>query len=60
MISKTELLHSIQDLPENFTLDVLLEKLLLIEKIQKGQLQVKDGKTYSTEEAKEKLKKWLK
>lgn len=60
MISKTELLLSIQDLPENFSLDTLVEKLLIIEKVRKGQVQVLEGKTYSVDEAKEKLKKWIK
>ncbi|MFN0200415.1 MAG: hypothetical protein ACKVTZ_02790 [Bacteroidia bacterium] len=60
MIDKTEVLMTLQNMPAQFTIDELMEKLILIQKIHQGQEDIKNGKSYTTEEAKEKLKKWLK
>ena len=57
MLTKEKVLQSIQDLPNEFSLDDLVEKLILLEKIELGLQQVKDGQTVSNELAKQKLKK---
>ena len=59
-MKKTQLLHSINDLPEEFSIDELIEHLLVIEKIEKGRLQIKEGKINTEDQAKKKLSKWLK
>ncbi len=38
----------------------LFDRILLFSKIKEGHQQIKEGKGYTTEEAKRKLKKWLK
>ncbi len=60
MLTKEKVLQSIRDLPNEFSLDDLVEKLILLEKIELGLQQVKDGQTLSNDLAKKKLKKWLK
>ena len=60
MLTKEKVLQSIQDLPNEFSLDDLVEKLILLEKIELGLQQVKEGKVVSNAKAKQKLKKWLK
>jgi len=60
MLTKEKVLQSIQDLPNEFSLDEIVEKLILLEKIEIGLQQVKQGKVVSHEIAKQKLKKWLK
>jgi len=59
MISKDSLLKSLEGLPDKFSLDELLDRVLLLEKIEVGLQQSAEGKTISTKEAKERLKKWL-
>lgn len=60
MISKKKLLQSIKDLPENFSLDELLDRIVFLQKVETGLEQSANGKTVSTSQAKAKLKKWLK
>jgi hypothetical protein len=59
MLSKKKLLTTLKELPEHFSLDELLDRLLLLENIDIGLSQVDQGKTFSTTEAKDNLKKWL-
>lgn len=59
MFSKTELIELITNLPDNFSFDELLDQILLLEKVELGLEQAKNGQTYSTEEAARKLQKWL-
>lgn len=45
---------------DTFTLDELLYKLVLLDKINKGLEDVEAGRVYTTEEVKAKLTKWHK
>ena len=60
-ISKKQVIESIQAMPEEefADVDVLLERIMLLNKIEAGETHIAEGKTYTTEEAKEKLSKWL-
>ncbi|HEX5151710.1 MAG TPA: hypothetical protein VFW07_09675 [Parafilimonas sp.] len=60
-ISKKQVIESIQAMPEEeFTdIDVLLERIMLLNKIEAGEKNITEGKIYTTDEAKEKLSKWL-
>jgi hypothetical protein len=60
MITKTQILSTLDKLPENLTIDQLIDHLIFIEKVQKGMDDSAKGKINSKKEAKEKLKKWLK
>lgn len=56
-MKKTQLLETIQDMPEEFSIDELMEKLFILQKIEEGQKQVQGGQFYSEAEAKNKLNK---
>lgn len=60
MLTKTQILNSLDKLPDNVTIDQVIDHLIFIEKIQKGLDDSEKGNIYSKDEAKEKLKKWLK
>ena len=60
MMTKTQIINSLQKLPENLTIDQVIEHLIFIEKIQKGMDDSENGNILSSDEAKEKLNKWLK
>jgi hypothetical protein len=59
-INKALIIKSIQDLPDNLTFDQLMEKLLLLFKIEEGLCDLREGKFVSMEEAKLRHEKWLK
>lgn len=60
MLTKTQIIDSLNNLPENVTIDQVIEHLVVVDKIQKGLNDSAEGKVYAKDEAKEKLKKWLK
>ena len=60
MITKKKLLESIKDLPESFSIDELIDRVIFLQKVEAGLAQSTKRQTYSTPEAKNKLKKWLK
>ena len=60
LLKKIKVLETLNRLPEDFTIDELIDHLLFIDKIDKGLKDSKSGKTFTTDQAKEKLKKWLK
>ncbi len=62
MLTKEKLIASINAMPEDefADIDILLERIVVLEKIEKGEKDIKEGKVFSTEEARQKLEKWLK
>lgn len=62
MLTKEKLLESIQAMPEDKfeNIDVLLERIVILEKIEKGESDISEGNIYNTSEARIKLGKWLK
>ena len=59
MIIKEKLVKSIKEMPEQFSLDDLLDRIVFLQKIESGLEQSKGGKTNSTAMTKEKLSKYL-
>ncbi|MBK7869433.1 MAG: hypothetical protein IPJ74_01520 [Saprospiraceae bacterium] len=51
MLTKEKVLETVQTLPAEFSLDELVERLILLEKIQTGLQQVAEGKTKTMQEA---------
>ena len=49
-----------KDLPAEFSIDQLVDKLILLEKIEEALGQAERGETYTTEEAQQLLKQWAK
>lgn len=60
MITKAHLISSLDKLPENLSIDELIDHLILVEKVEKGLSDAEKGLVKSKEDAKQKLKKWLK
>lgn len=60
MITKTQLIGSLNNLPEDLNIDQLIDHLVFLEKVQKGMKDSSEGKVFTKEQAKEKLGKWLK
>ena len=60
MITKTQIINSLDKLPENLTIDQVIDHLIFIEKIQRGIDDSVNGQTNTKEEAKQKLRRWLK
>ena len=59
MLTKNAVVQSINGLPEEFTIDEVLDRLMLLEKVNLGIAQSDSGQTLSTIEAKECLSSWL-
>jgi len=60
MLTKDNVIKTIAKFPDNFTLDELVDKLIFMDKVEKGLEQSFANKVYSQEEAKKRLSKWLK
>lgn len=55
MLTKERLIHSLGKLPEKFSVDELVEHVVLLEKVQLGLDDVTNGKVNTKQEAKKKL-----
>lgn len=60
MLNKKKVIESIQELPANFSSEEVINRILLLDKIQIGMEQSKSGKTYTLKQVENKLKKWMK
>ena len=60
MITTTQLIETLGKLPENLTIDQVIDHIIFVEKVQKGLADSTEGRVNSKEEAKLKLNKWLK
>lgn len=58
MLTKSQVINSIKKMPDHFSIDDLMDKLILLQKIGVGLEQSEKGEVYSTKVAKEMLKKW--
>lgn len=59
MISKAKLKAKIDKLPESFTMDELIDRLVFAEKIEAGLDDCNKGRTISEKELENKMKQWL-
>lgn len=57
-MKKETVIETMTELPQDFDLDVLIEKLVFIDKVENGLKQIQEGKTKTHEEVKEIVKKW--
>lgn len=60
MLDKTQVIKTIESLPDTFSIEELMEEVPVLEKIKKGQDDIQSGKIYTETQAKERLGKWLK
>jgi len=57
---KEKVIEVTKELPNEFDLDELIEKLIFIDKVEKGLIQLDEGKTLPHDEVKNKVKEWQK
>lgn len=60
MLTKTQVVDTLKQMPDNFSIDQLFDKLDFVNKVEIGLAQSEKGQVKSKEQAKEKLSKWLK
>lgn len=58
MLSKEKVKQQIDRFPDSFTLDDLVEKLILLDKYEKGLAQSNKNEVISDEDLEEEIKKW--
>ncbi len=59
MLTKEILKEQIERFPDEFTIDELVEKLILIEKIETGNKQSERGNVISEQEMENEIEKWF-
>ena len=59
MTDKDSALQQIQAMPEDVTIDEILYHLYVRKQIEQGLADVDAGRTYTTDEVKQRLAKWL-
>ncbi len=60
MLTKAKLLESIKQLPDQFSLDQIIDRIILLDKIETGLQQSENGQVTRDEELDKKLPEWLK
>ena len=60
MLTRTQVFDTLEKMPEQFSIDDFIDKLLFINKIEIGLSQSANGQVNSKEQAGQKLSKWLK
>ena len=60
MLTKTFLKQQIDSFPEQFSIDQLVERLILIEKIETGNKQSENGEIISESDLNKEIDKWFK
>ncbi|MBL8001687.1 MAG: hypothetical protein JNL05_06985 [Flavobacteriales bacterium] len=59
-LDKRTVLARIKDMPERFTVDELLERMLVLRKVERGMRELEAGKALTGAQARKRLAKWLK
>jgi len=57
-MNKNKAIETINELPQDFDLDMLIEKLIFIDKVEKGLEQVKNKQSVSHSEVKQRIREW--
>jgi hypothetical protein len=60
MIKKAELQKQLESFPDEFSIDELVERLIIIEKVQRGIEQSNNNQVVSEEELEYRVRKWFK
>lgn len=59
MLNKEIVNHPISEMPNEFTVDELIERLLVVEKVNQGLQEVEEGMIITEEELDQSMKKWF-
>jgi len=58
-MTKEQVITSLQELPDSFEPEQLIERIIALQKLEEGLEQIKRGEVVTVEEAKSRLAKWL-
>jgi predicted transcriptional regulator len=59
MLSKEKIWQTVKNLPDEFSVEELFERIIRLQKIELGLAQSVQGKVVTEEEARKRLGKWL-
>ena len=59
MNTKEKMIHAVEELPPDATIEDGMERFLYLAKVERGMKQADEGKTVSHEEVKKRMGKWL-
>lgn len=59
MLSQTKVLKAVKQLPDKFSIDELVDKMILLEKIEIGLAQSQEGKVISDDDLDKEIAKWF-
>jgi len=60
MLTKTKSIEQIEKFPEGFSIDELVERLILIEKVELGLKQSENGEIISDSDLDKEIEQWFK
>jgi predicted transcriptional regulator len=60
MLTKDKVRQTIDRLPEKFTVDQIVEELVILDRIEEGLKDIEEGRVFTTDQVKKELKTWLK
>lgn len=60
MLTKEKVKETIDKFPDEFSIDELVEKLIFLDKIERGNAQSERGEIASEEQLEQEMKKWFK
>ena len=58
MLTKTNVIKTITKFPEYFSIDELVDKMILLDKIERGMQQADNNQVISDEELDKKIEEW--
>lgn len=60
MLTKTNVIKTLTRFPDNFSIDELVDKMILLEKIEKGIQDADKGRVISENELEKRIEEWSK
>jgi predicted transcriptional regulator len=60
MLTKKKIQQQLAEMPEEFSLDELIDRLIIIDKIEEGLNDTMEGRTISNDEMKKEIDSWFK
>ena len=60
MITKDKVIELVEHMPDTFSVDELVERVLILEKIEKAQKEITNGEGIDWEDFKKEMDQWLK
>ena len=59
MLTKAKVQELVNHMPETFSIDDLVEKVILLQKVEQAKEQIKNGEFYTEDEMDQEINSWL-